>query len=486
MTTNNSLLNDASGVMPAERRVRGSLNRPSPRELPFSFGSGAAGNSWTRVKAAVITTAASSWKSVWAGYGIDVVWDPQTQRLAMLYGGYNGTTTQTGLAYSDDGIQWTDYGSNPVIVPNPTGSQPDSGAIAGGFPVYLNGTWYIFYIGFPSAGIESGTPSVCLATATSLTGTLTRLGAQLTPSMFPGPAGVTVVYRPTVFQVGTTWYMFTNAGPASGDEDIWYATAPAITGPWTVQGSTPTITAESFSGTALIADPEIVRWGDMFVMIAWSGTSLYVAYCDQNNFPDTWTPNTTPFLTRTGGLYRPCLIRLPSGTPALYVHANNSVQIDVWVPPGAAPQAAQPSKWQVSVLGTSPPFKVVAGTQTQIYTTTMFCNIERYNNSGTINDESWFVVDLSAGTWSLNIGTIKNNASGIATIDISFDGGVTFQAIGTFDNYAASAVASLAQFTAINVPSSGPAIIRFRVLSKNASSSSYFWAWSHLDFVRTA
>lgn len=58
----------------------------------------------------------------------------------------NVGSEQTGLAYSEDGITWSAYGSQPVLIP-PGGAAWDSQYIYRPSVIYVQGTYHMFYSG---------------------------------------------------------------------------------------------------------------------------------------------------------------------------------------------------------------------------------------------------------------------------------------------------------------------------------------------------
>lgn len=70
----------------------------------------------------------------------------------MYFGGNNGTSIHSqsiGLAFSADGIQWTEYAGNPVLRPGPDGY--DSEWIKNANVVLRNGTYWMWYTGQSSS-----------------------------------------------------------------------------------------------------------------------------------------------------------------------------------------------------------------------------------------------------------------------------------------------------------------------------------------------
>lgn len=489
--TSRLLVGDVTGAVPDGRRVKGSLNRP--RVLPPSFGAALTSpQAWQRVKAGIIKPD-QPWKSMWSGYGNDLVWDPESRRLVLIYGGHDGTHAQVGIAYTDDGVAMSDYAGNPVFPVNPAPGQQDSGGVVSLLVTWKDGVWYGYYIGFPNTGIEQGTPAVMLATATSLKGPWTRQGAKVTKDSFPVPAGdsaVGVLYRPTILEVGDWFYMFINAGPQPGDEDMWVFRAPAIDGPWTVVGDGPIISGDLFGGT-IFSDPEVLRYGDEFLMIGWSSGGghggTHLCRCDASEFPTTWhIDDVNPFFNPPGSSYRPCWVELPGG-PALYINGNNGAQVDLWVPVSANPPGVQPGKWHDYISFAQPPLASI-GMWLKSQISALWDGFELINTPTHAQGDSVTVMaDLSAGTWSLSLGYGAFNGGGKVTLDYSWDG-TNWTTIGTVDTYdpSATALPKRAEFTGIDVKHTGPHRFRATVSGKNASSSNFYASLCNASFARTA
>lgn len=98
-----------------------------------------------------------------------------------------------------------------------------------------------------------------------------------------------------------------------------------------------------------------------------------------------------------------------------------------------------------------------------------------------LNDFIAWDVPLTAGTWTVTVLHDKDVNRGIAT--------VTFDAttVGTIDTYNGSTVQNAAtQITGIVVGADAIVRLKFAVLSKNASSSSYIFTPQHITLTRTA
>lgn len=225
-----------------------------------------------------------------------VMYDPKSGKWAMVYVGY-GTTTGAqragvGLAYSPDGITWTKQGSAAILPHSGTVGAPDQNGCSG--PVLFwdddNGQYVLYYIGLTATGYESGTKSICYATATSLTGPWTRHGAVITTQAATWRSGA--VWHVSIVEREGTWYCFFNAN-AAGAETIGYATAPALTGPWTVDDTNSPLLSPTGSGweSDHIGDPSVRRIGDMWVMAYYGvdasplSASDGIAVCPDHDFP---------------------------------------------------------------------------------------------------------------------------------------------------------------------------------------------------------
>jgi len=171
---------------------------------------------------------------------LTVIHDPESGRLAGVYTGYNddtlNLTTSTGsigLAYSDDGLLWEKAGV--LFSGSGIPGTPDVAGCTGPVVVLENGVYHLFYIGLSANGYEGGTKTLMLATSPSLKVPVwTRQG----PVLQAGGTGWRSinVWHPSFIKHGKTWYCFINAnGVVAGvdRERIGYATATALTGPWT-------------------------------------------------------------------------------------------------------------------------------------------------------------------------------------------------------------------------------------------------------------
>lgn len=257
-------------------------------------------------KVGVVLSAGSG---TWDGSYVEspaIMRDPLSGRYAMVYTGY-GTTTgatraQVGLAWSDDLVTWTKQ-STPLLSHSGTGGAPDQNGCTGPLLLWdrIGEQYVLYYIGLTLTGYEAGGKTICYATAPTLGGTWTRHGAVISP------AGTTwreqAVWHPNVVERNGTWYLFFNA---SGDtyETIGYATAPSITGPWTVDDvNSPVLNVVAATWEAnKVGDPCVRRVGDFWVMdyFGYAGGNAQdgFAVTSDADFPLGWTRHPgNPILT---------------------------------------------------------------------------------------------------------------------------------------------------------------------------------------------
>jgi hypothetical protein len=107
-----------------------------------------------------------------------------------------------------------------------------------------------------------------------------------------------------------------------------------------------------------------------------------------------------------------------------------------------------------------------------------------FSATGLQNDGFGWYVPLAKGTWNLAANLWQDSTSGIVTLDISYDGGATFTTIGTVDLYFATARQGLATFQGIVVPKTCRAILRSRVLTRNASASGWQQGYTAFTWSR--
>ena len=231
-----------------------------------------------------------------------IFYDQLKHRYAMLYTGYDGTTIQIGLAWSDDLLTWTKDGGNPFFAPNATGGTPDDGGVLDPFIYQENGTYYLFYIGLTSPVYEDGTPTICLATSTDMA-TWTRHGTIIGATT--GWRSAKVIH-PNVVKTSGTYYLFFSA--MGSIETIGYATSTDLM-TWTVDDVNSPVLSDGASGTwdaAWVGFPFVWHANGFWYMAYYGANGSYkaqdgLAWTTEDNFPLGWTKHINNPMLPYGG-----------------------------------------------------------------------------------------------------------------------------------------------------------------------------------------
>ena len=172
----------------------------------IGYASSPDGISWTKHPAPVLDHGQSgSWDEL-VVYQPSVMFDGTTYR--MWFGGHNGPNNrQIGYATSPDSINWTKYGSNPVLSPGPPGSWDDE-YVDSPWVIFIKGKYHMWYTGSNGSVVQSGH-------ATSLDGIIWEKDT-LNPILPAGEAGSWDeggAYQPCVL-IGndSTYHMFYSGG----------------------------------------------------------------------------------------------------------------------------------------------------------------------------------------------------------------------------------------------------------------------------------
>lgn len=171
----------------------------------------------------------------WDDYsvGSPCVWQEDSTHFYMLYAGRRNITTYSiGLATSSDGITWTKSGSNPVM--QHTDSTWDEGNVVPGTRMLREGgTYYLYYWGGDTAW------AIGLATSTDRT---TWTKSANNPLLEPEAAGTwdDALLEPHVQKFGSTYYMwFQGNATAANVSKIGLASSSAKDSGWTKDASCP-------------------------------------------------------------------------------------------------------------------------------------------------------------------------------------------------------------------------------------------------------
>lgn len=208
----------------------------------------------TAITGNLVTTASGQWNS--GTYGaVDVIvnsspsntgTNPFNYKYAMYYDATSGGYEQIALGYSTDGVNWTLYGTEPVV---PKGSVDawDSGYVGIGSIVINGSSWTLWY----SGGVSTSNDGI--GCATSVDGlSWTKCSDNPIMSKTDGVAWRNSrTYTPRVIKDGDTYKMwFTGRDTALGNYTIGYSTfteAPTVVSPDTGASRPTTII---FSGKA--------------------------------------------------------------------------------------------------------------------------------------------------------------------------------------------------------------------------------------------
>lgn len=244
------------------------------------------GINWTPYGVVLDVGPAGSWDSNSVERPV-VLFDGTIYR--MWYSGYIPLQERVGYANSTDGIHWTKYGGNPVLVPGPSGAW-DS-ADLGYFTVVSNGTSYIMWYDGYSGG--QGSP-LKIGVATSVDG-ISWTKYQGNPVIVPGSSdweGYHVYPGPVLNHDGgyEMWYSGENY---SGNVRIGTATSPDGL-VWTKNANNPVLdigSAGSWDSAYVIASAIVEEdntlmiwyWGSPNQSGGSEGTGLATA-----NIPVSW------------------------------------------------------------------------------------------------------------------------------------------------------------------------------------------------------
>jgi len=205
----------------------------------------------------------SAWdKHVGAGR---VIFNPDSNRYEMFYIGYNSTRPyKIGFATSPDGINWTKYAGNPVLVPDP--GTWDAGSVEYEAVIYENGVYKMWYSGIPDPNsLESK-----IGYATSPDGiNWTKYSGN--PVFTPGSGwDAGGVYGPSVIPVDTGGYIMWYQAKHASLPGVHIGRATSVDGINWVRDTinnpvfSPGVTGE-WDGSA-VALPNVVRRGEKYFM----------------------------------------------------------------------------------------------------------------------------------------------------------------------------------------------------------------------------
>jgi Concanavalin A-like lectin/glucanases superfamily len=174
---------------------------------------------------------------------------------------------------------------------------------------------------------------------------------------------------------------------------------------------------------------------------------------------------------------------IPTGTPGtiktglvpLYLDTTNGV-LDAYI--GSA-WAGLNMPWQVPLFFYATPYSIGQGTWVT-ETTSNIGTAYMENTSSATGDNATWLVELGAGTYTIDFFYQKYTSNGILTITL--DG----NSVTTIDTYAASIAQGHTQVTGVTVTGSKAHSLEVLINTKNASSSSYECEIVCAIFTRTA
>ncbi|MGC8890840.1 MAG: hypothetical protein ACP5PC_09170 [bacterium] len=135
----------------------------------------------------------------------------------MFYAGWDGKVNRIGIAKSEDLIHWERIG---LILDIEERGSWGSGSISGPYIYHEDGTFYLFYVGFPKIGYENGPGAVGLATSKDLVNWIKHPSNPILKNVPGGPWERGGLYKPCVIKVDDLYYLFYNA--KDREESPWH------------------------------------------------------------------------------------------------------------------------------------------------------------------------------------------------------------------------------------------------------------------------
>lgn len=135
----------------------------------------------------------------------------------MAYAGWDGKMNRIGLAKSKDLIHWERVG---LILDVGEEGKWDSGSVSGPYIYFEGETFYLFYVGFPKIGYESGPGAIGLATSKDLINWEKNPSNPILKNIPGGLWERGGLYKPCVIKAGNLYYLFYNA--KDREESSWH------------------------------------------------------------------------------------------------------------------------------------------------------------------------------------------------------------------------------------------------------------------------
>ena len=177
------------------------------------------GMKWVENTQPVMTAAGTDWEGNYISVG-SVIWTGS--EFMMWYRGVGGRAGSgqasggVGLATSPDGVTWTKYFANPVMIPTVV----DSAFISNPYVIQVGSSYKMWYACSSSSGLS--TTAICYAASTDGINWVKQSSAVLVGSL---PWEVGDLYSPSVIYNGTTYEMWYTGDNQTGSSQIGYATS---------------------------------------------------------------------------------------------------------------------------------------------------------------------------------------------------------------------------------------------------------------------
>jgi len=276
---------------------------------------------WDKYVSNPVMTAGTT--GTWDSHGVSQPLVLKASPYAMWYAGWNVSDVESiGYATSNDGINWTKYASNPILIPGTSGKWDDYG-VYGPSVIKDGSTYKMWYAGFSYANSLAQ-----IGYATSTDGiTWTKYSGN--PVLTKGSSvdfdanGAT---HPSVIKDGSTYKMWYGGKSKSGWWQIGYATSPdSIT--WTKYSGNPVVTYGSSGSWNYwgVDAPSVVKDVSTYHMLFIGlkskneGAIGYATSTDGIN----WTED--PSNPHFSSSYRHDFESVNVGHPVLYKDSNESV-----------------------------------------------------------------------------------------------------------------------------------------------------------------
>jgi len=224
--------------------------------------------SWSKYPADNVTDVGSpgAWDDTGVGAAC-VIKDGDTYK--MWYTGYNATgVLKIGYAYSDDGIIWTKYGSNPVLISSASGWD-DEGVGSPCVIIAENGTYQMWYTGYKENGDNVSRIGYAESTDNGITWSPGTLVSDLSPGA--GEWDERGVHSPWVINDGGTykmWYTGRGGTGLIGNWAVGYAESIDNGTTWTEPVSNPVLshgTSGAWDDKA-VGDVSVIKYGGTYYM----------------------------------------------------------------------------------------------------------------------------------------------------------------------------------------------------------------------------